>query len=453
VTSPVVPLVDEGLGNSTYLVDLGDGRALAIDPSRDLRSVRELSAERGLRVVYSAETHLHADFLSGSVQLAADGAQVIASADGGRAFPHLGLHDEDELDLGGLTLQALATPGHTAEHLAYLLLDGTSPLGVFTGGSLLVGAAARTDLTGAEHTADLARAQYRSLQRLARLPEGTTVYPTHGAGSFCSAPPGAERTSSIGVERRTNPYLSSPDEDTFVAALLASLGSYPPYFDRLGDINRLGPEVFNHDMPLTALSPQAVQVLLGSGAEIVDVRPFEGYAHAHIPGSLSIPLRDVFATWLGWLVPSATTQLVIVRDPDQDLDDVVWQAAKIGYDHLAGELADGLRGWTDAGFDVSRNRLSTPLSADPRTVVDVRQGFEFATGHVPGAANIELGSLDAAANDLAGREVVVMCGHGERAATAASVLERAGVTGVAIQAGGPQDWAAATPGRAVQVDA
>ena len=191
MTSPVVPLVDEGLGNSTYLVDLGDGRALAIDPSRDLRSVRDLAAERGLRVVYSAETHLHADFLSGSVQLATEGAQVIASADGGRAFPHLGLHDEDELDLGGLTLQALATPGHTAEHLAYLLLDGTSPLGVFTGGSLLVGAAARTDLAGAEHTVDLARAQYRSIQRLARLPDSTPVYPTHGAGSFCSAPPGA----------------------------------------------------------------------------------------------------------------------------------------------------------------------------------------------------------------------------------------------------------------------
>ena len=449
----VLPVVDEGLGNSTYLVDLGEGRALAVDPSRDLRNVRKVATAHGLRVAFTAETHLHADFLSGSVQLAADGAEVLASADGGRAFRHRGLGDEDEVDLGGLTLRALATPGHTAEHLSYLLLDGTSPLGVFTGGSLLVGAAARTDLSGPEHTADLARAQYRSLQRLARLPDATTVYPTHGAGSFCSAPPGAERTSSIGVERLTNPYLSAPDEDSFVAELLASLGSYPPYFDRLGEINRLGPALLGTAMPLTALGPQAVQLLRASGAEIVDARPFEAYANAHIPASLSIPLRDVFATWLGWLVPSATTPLVIVRDPDQDPDEVVWQAAKIGYDHLAGELADGLRGWTDAGFDVSSNRLSAPLSADPRTVVDVRQDFEFATGHIPGAANIELGSLDAAAPDLAGREVVVMCGHGERAATAASVLERAGVTDVAIQVGGPADWAAATPGRAVQVDA
>jgi hydroxyacylglutathione hydrolase len=448
----VVPVVDEGLGNSTYLVDLGDGRALAIDPSRDLRSVREVAAARGVRVAFTAETHLHADFVSGSVQLAAGGAEVIASAAGAPDFPHRGLGDEDEVDLGGLTLRALATPGHTAEHLSYLLLDGSSMLGVFTGGSLLVGAAARTDLSGAEHTADLARAQYRSLQRLAQLPDSTPVYPTHGAGSFCSAPPGAERTSRIGVERLTNPYLSSPDEDSFVAALLASLGSYPPYFDRLGEINRLGPELLGSDLPLTALPPEAVQLLRASGAEIVDVRPFEGYARAHIPGSLSIPLRPVFATWLGWLVPSAFTPLVIVRDPDQDPDEVVWQAAKIGYDHLAGELADGLRGWTDAGFEVGTNRLSTPAAADPATMIDVRQVTEFATGHLPGAANIELGSLDAAANDLTGRDIVVMCGHGERAATAASVLERAGVAGVAIQVGGPEEWAAAVPGRDIQVD-
>ena len=352
----VVPVVDEGLGNSTYLVDLGDGRALAIDPSRDLRSVREVATARGLRVAFTSETHLHADFASGSVQLAADGAEVIASAAGARDFPHRGLGDEDEVDLGGLTLRALATPGHTAEHLSYLLMDGTVALGVFTGGSLLVGAVARTDLSGAENTADLARAQYRSLQRLARLPDTTMVYPTHGAGSFCSAPPGAERTSSIGVERLTNPYLASPDEHSFVAALLASLGSYPPYFDRLGEINRLGPELLSRDMRLIALSPEAVRLMRASAAEVIDVRPYEGYAHAHIPGSLSIPLRPVFATWLGWLVPSATTPLVIVRDPDQDPEEVFWQAAKIGYDHLAGELADGLRGWIDAGYDVSSNR-------------------------------------------------------------------------------------------------
>ena len=143
----VIPLVDEGLGNSAYLVDLDDGRALAVDVSRDLRAVREAAERRGLIVAYAADTHLHADFLTGAVQLAAsDGAQVLASAEGHREFPHTGLTDGDEADLGGLRLRALATPGHTHEHIAFELLDGSSTLGVFTGGSLIVGSAARTDL-------------------------------------------------------------------------------------------------------------------------------------------------------------------------------------------------------------------------------------------------------------------------------------------------------------------
>lgn len=449
---PVIPLVDLGLGNSTYLVDLGDQRAMAVDPSRDLRALNAAAAARGLRVVYSAETHLHADFVSGSVQLAANGAQVLASAAGGRSFTHSGLADEDEVDLGGLTLKALTTAGHTAEHLSYLLLDGATSLGLFTGGSLLVGAAARTDLAGEELTHELARAQYRSLQRLARLPDSTLVYPTHGAGSFCSAPPGAERTTSIGAEKATNPYLQAPDEDAFVDMLLASLGSYPSYFDRLGEVNRRGPALLDADLVLTPLSPAAVETLRQGGAEIVDVRPYRAYADAHIPGSLSIPLREVFATWLGWLVSSPSTPLVILRDPDQDPEEVIWQAHKIGFEQLAGELGGGLTAWSTAGQPVASTRVTTPAAADPTTVVDVRQAGEYAPGHLPGAVNIELGALGQNWDRLSGHDVVVMCGHGERAATAASVLERAGVRDVTILPGGPQDWADAGAGRTLQVD-
>ena len=238
----VIPLVDEGLGNSAYLLDLDDGRALAVDASRDLRALREASERRGLKVAYAADTHLHADFLTGAVQLArTDGAQVLASAAGQREFPHTGLADGDEVDLGGLTLRALATPGHTHEHIAYELLDGSRDRGVFTGGSLIVGSAARTDLVSPERTEELARAQYRSLQRLATLDDDVAVWPTHGAGSFCSAPPGAERTSTIGTERATNTLLRAASEDAFVTQLLDSLGTFPPYFLRLGEINRRGP--------------------------------------------------------------------------------------------------------------------------------------------------------------------------------------------------------------------
>jgi hydroxyacylglutathione hydrolase len=195
----IVPVVDEGLGNSAYLVDLGDGRALAVDVPRDLRAVRAAARRNRLTVAFAADTHLPADFLSGARQLAGDdGAQILASAAGARAFGHRGLADGDEVDLGGLTLRAWATPGHTAGHLAYLLADGPQVLGVFTGGPLLAGAAARTDLTGPEHAEPLARALHTSMRRLITLPEQTPVYPTHGAGSFCSAPPGAERTTTCG---------------------------------------------------------------------------------------------------------------------------------------------------------------------------------------------------------------------------------------------------------------
>jgi len=242
----LVGVLDEGLGNTAWLLDLGDGRALVVDPPRDVRAVREAAARRGLTVAFAADTHLHADFLTGALHLAAtDGAAVLASAAGRREFPHRGLGDGDEVDLGGLTLQAVGTPGHTDEHLSFLLRDGSAPVGVFTGGSLIVGSAARTDLLGADRTEELARAQYASLRRLVTLPDVTAVWPTHGAGSFCSAPSGAARASTIGAEKAGNPLLAAPDPDTFTARLLSSLGSYPAYFARLADLNRRGPAVLH----------------------------------------------------------------------------------------------------------------------------------------------------------------------------------------------------------------
>ncbi len=441
----IVPVVDEGLGNSAYLADLGDGRALAIDVPRDLREVRAAADRIGLAVAFAADTHLHADFLSGALQLAAeDGAQILASAAGGRAFGHRGLADGDEVDLGGLTLRAWATPGHTAEHLAYLLLDGTQVLGVFTGGSLLVGAAARTDLAGPEHTESLARSQYASLHRLLTLPDATLVYPTHGAGSFCSAPPGAERTTTIGWERAANPLLAVPDQDAFVKALLAGLGTFPGYFLRLPEENRRGPAVLASAPALAPLTAGQVRTLQDEGGQVVDVRPVADYAAGHIPGSLAIPLRGAFATWLGWLVPDPATPLVIVAGPSQDLSEVIWQALKIGYENLAGTLAGGVPAWQAAGQPAAATALLIPGQVDPAAVIDVRQAGEYADGHLPGARNIELGALTSQAASVEGRPVVTMCGHGERAATAASVLERAGHTAVAVLAGGPPDWAYAT---------
>jgi rhodanese-related sulfurtransferase len=313
---------------------------------------------------------------------------------------------------------------------------------VFTGGSLIVGAAARTDLVDPDLTDELARAQYASLRRLATLPAATAVWPTHGAGSFCAVPPGTARTSTIGSEKATNPLLAAPDEDTFVRALADTLGSYPAYFARLGELNRHGPLVAAPPN-LRPLDTGQLLRLLADGACLVDVRPVADYAAGHIPGSVAIPLRAAFATWLGWLVP-ADVPIVLVRNPDQDPADILWPALTVGYPTIVGELAGGVRAWTASGGQLRTTRLVQPSDMDTPVVVDVRQHEEHLTGHLPGAHLIELGSLRGHGPELPDGPTTVMCGRGERAATAASVLERAGRRDLSILAGGPADWAAAT---------
>ncbi len=438
----VHPVVDEGLGNTSYLVDLADGRALVVDVSRDLRAARAAAERRGLRIRWAADTHLHADFLSGACDLAAhDGTAVLASAAGGRLFDHIGLADGDEVDLGGLHLRALETPGHTDEHLSFTLNDANRTIGVFTGGSLLVGAVARTDLVDRDRSEEFARAQYRSVQRLLALPDDTLVWPTHGAGSFCSAPSGADRTTSIGTERATNPLLGARDEDEFVDRLLTSLGSYPPYFRDLPQRNRRGLIPFQTEPGLRPLEAAGVARARARGAQVVDVRPVQDFSHAHLPRSLSIALRGAFASWLGWLT-SPDQRLIVVRNEDQDPAEIVWQAVKIGYDNVDTELLGGVAAWDAAGFDLASSPLLPADSLGQRRVLDVRQYTEYVAGHVAGATHVELGDLDAHADDIPAGPLAVMCGHGERAMTAVSVLEKAGRTDLAAVAGGPEHVAA-----------
>ena len=434
-------VVDEGLGNSSYLLDLGDGSALAVDASRDLRSIDKAADKAGLRVRFAADTHLHADFVTGATELARrDGAQVLASAAGRRGYPHIGLRDGDEVDLGGLTLRTLLTPGHTDEHVAFEVLDGTRTLGVFTGGSLIVGSAARTDLVDPDRTEELARWQYQSLQRLARFDNDVAVWPTHGAGSFCSAPAGGDRTSTIGFERVRNQLLNAPDADTFVSRLLGSLGSYPPYFRRLGEVNRRGPAPVGIAGRASILSPAEVVWVQAGGAEVVDVRPVRDFAAGHIPESLSVPLRPAFATWLGWLV-DLDRDVVVVRNADQDFDEVWWQAAKIGQDHLVGQVADGLEEWRALGQPTTSIGLVDARGVEDRAVLDIREPAEYETGHIPDARNVALGSLRTDIDAVPAQPTVVMCGHGERAMGAASLLARAGRTDLVVLEGGPGDWA------------
>lgn len=428
---------DEGLGNSTYLVEMGDRRAIALDPPRDVSVLRKAAEDAGLSIAYAVETHLHADFISGSRELAAVGATVVGARAANLAFPHRGLEGGETLDLGGLTLEAIATPGHTPEHLSYLLRDGAVPLGLFSGGALLPGSVARTDLTASDQTESLARALYRSLhERILTLPDDLAVYPTHGGGSFCSTAATGERTTTIGRERATNPLLSAPDEDTFVARLAESFGTYPTYFTRLREVNRRGPSIIGALPSLPRLDLPEVDRLVSAGAEVIDARSMEAFAAGHIPGSLSIALRPSFASWLGWMA-LPDRPIVFMLDQGQDRSDLVRQALGIGYEALAGEVAGGFDAWRDAGRPVATTALTRTAAAGP--VLDVRQASEFGSGHVRGAAWVELGSLSLQAADVP-ENVTIMCGHGERAMTAASLLERTGRE-AAVFEGSPRDWA------------
>ena len=440
-TVPTVSeFVDEGLGHSSYLVDLGDGTALVIDPARLPVGQREEATRRGLAIEFTADTHTHADYVSGGTDLASLGARIIAPTDANLQVPHHGMEGGDELEVGRYRLRAIATPGHTPDHLAYVLLDAGRPVALFSGGSLMVGTAGRTDLLGIEHADELAHRLYHSLHdQILTLPDDLPVYPTHGAGSFCAAPAGSSRTSTIGGERVSNPLLLL-DEDAFVDRHVAGFGSLPAHFRRLPEMNRLGPRVYPTVPPLERLDPRTVGTLVAQGATLVDVRAIGRFAQAHPVGALSNQLRPIFASWAGWLMDAAKPVVFVVAD-DQDESDLVRQCLTVGIELLAGRLDGGPAAWADAGLDVESTLLVGPGAMAP-TVIDVRQSDEFDIAHIPGALNVELAELGAA--ELPEGPLTIMCGHGERAMTGASILSSIDDREISVLAGGPDTWAEAT---------
>lgn len=438
MASQIASFVNEGLGHSSYLVDLGDGTALVIDPARIPTAQVSHAAERGLRIAFTADTHTHADYISGSPDLAALGATFLAPAAAALDREYRGLADGDIVEVGRLRLEAIATPGHTPDHLAYLLCDADGPVALFSGGSLMVGTVGRTDLLGDERRETLAHDLYRALRdRILTLPDDLGVYPTHGAGSFCSSPGGGDRTTTIGRERATNPLLSM-DEDGFVEHLLAGLGSFPDYFRLLPSINQRGLPLHEDIPALTPLDLVVVDPLLADGALVVDARRVVDFAAGHIPGSVSIELRPVFASWLGWLT-EPDQSVVVILDDDQDEADLVRQALTIGHDNLVGRLTGGIDAWAAAGRPLAATALIEPDAID-RPLLDIRQANEYAAGHVPDAVNVELGALPGAT--VPDGPVATMCGKTERAMTGASVLERRGHRDVAVLRGGYNAWTA-----------
>jgi hydroxyacylglutathione hydrolase len=441
--------VDEGLGHSSYVIELGDGTAAVVDPPRFPTAHLAAARSLGVSTRWTIDTHSHADYVTGSPSLAVEpGITFIAPAASRLETPHQPVRDEELIDLAeGVTLRAIATPGHTPDHHVYLVESDGSPLALFTGGSLMVGAVGRTDLCGPDLAEPLAHDMFHSLRRLDGLPDDLAVYPTHGAGSFCSAPGGADRTTTLGRERTSNDLFRLEDEDAFVEQLLAGFGSFPSYFARLPELNRRGPRLYPRLPGLERLDVDAVDRHVAAGALIVDARPVAEYSAGYVPGSISNTLRPVFASWLGWIT-DLDRPVVIVAGVDQDRDEIVRQALDIGHDNIVGELDGGVDAWRAAGRPIDGIPLVGPADM-VGTVVDVRQRAEYETGHLPGAVNLELGNL--ATSAVPAGPVTVMCGHGERAMTGASILVSRGHRDVSVLDGGPDTWAAWT-GHPLAVD-
>jgi glyoxylase-like metal-dependent hydrolase (beta-lactamase superfamily II)/rhodanese-related sulfurtransferase len=445
----VEPYFTPGLGDASYVVASG-GDALVVDPQRDVGRFLDDALAEGLHVRYVVETHVHNDYVSGSAEVRArTGATIVGPAEAGFGFEHRAIDEGDDLRLGDLRLVALRTPGHTPEHLSYALHEGdrNEPTAVFTGGSLIVGNAGRTDLLGEERANELTRAQFRSLRRLSALPDATLVLPTHGAGSFCTAGEGVdERTSTIGRERDRNPALAAPDEDSFVRQQLSGLQAFPRYYSRMAPINRSGPPVVGNVPQPPPLTVEDVETEMTRGAALVDGRSGAAFAARHVPGSVNVPLDDLFASYVGWVLPfDAAIALLLPEPVGERLAEAAAQLFRIGRERVLGYLRGGVSAWIDAGREtrryptVSADDLASELraGADAGGILDVRQLPEWEAGHVEGSLHLFIGDLPPRIGELPrDRDLTVACATGHRSSIGASLLQREGFAVRLVTPGG-----------------
>ena len=437
----IVGVRTAGLGDTTYLVTY-EGRGMIVDPQRDVDRFLAHMETADVELRWILETHLHNDYVSGGV-VAADrsGAELVLPAAAAPVFEHKPAFHLEDLGDSQLTVRPIHTPGHTPEHTSYLLIVENEPIAVFSGGSLLVGSAGRPDLLGRPRADSLARLQYGSVQRLAELPDRVGLYPTHGAGSFCTVTGAGESTSTIGAEKRANPVLAFEDEDSFVAGQLADLQPFPSYYRHMGPANLSGgTPIPDGGMPV--LLAEEVAAMAGD-VRVIDIRDRFDFAAGHIPGSLGVELRDDFGVWVGWLV-DIEERLVLVADSSQDPERARIQLARIGYDNIEGAL-QGLDGWISAGLPVAGFETSnlgeiSSASRDGAPILDVRSPGEYAEGHIAGSRHVYVPDVEAADLDgLRGREVGVVCTTGYRATIAAGLLERKGLTPRPLVRGGVPD--------------
>ena len=429
-------ILNEEAGCLSYLIGCGQaGQAVVVDPARDrVDEYVSLARRKGLTITHIAETHIHADHVSGNQALAEKtGARILIHPAADAAFPTTPIEDAEEIRLGSVALRVLHTPGHTPESISLLVTDrarGDEPWFVLTGDTLFVGDVGRPDFGGERAAAML----YQSLmRRLLTLPDSVEVYPAHGAGSACGRAMSSKTASTVGFERRFNPALRAATEEAFVRALMTGIPAKPPNFDRIIARNRA------RALPLAgeprALSAAQARETMDKGAVVVDVRAADEFGAGHIPGGVNVWIESPqFANRVAWFVPADRPILLVASGPT-DLARAVQGLGRVGLDDVAGHLQWGMGDWKSQGLPVAQiPQISVHDLATMKeergdlVIIDVREPFEWDEGHIEGAQHLPMGeAIRRRAEVAAGRPTAVVCAGGLRSSLVISALAREGV--------------------------
>lgn len=450
LTASVEVLDTPNLGDRSYVVHL-DGSAVVVDPQRDIDRVEAIIAEHSLTVTHVVETHIHNDYVSGGFELARrTGATYVVPAGYELAFEAEQIADGATFSSGRMAWRAVHTPGHTPQHLSYVVsIDGRDEA-AFTGGSMLFGSVGRPDLIGPDHTHELAHAQWRSVRRLTdEVDADASVFPTHGFGSFCSATATVGLDSTIAQQKASNPACTI-DEDQFVEELINGLDAYPAYYAHMAPANQAGPGPVDLTLPERADATE-LRRRIDAGEWVVDLRSRRVFADGHLRGTLSFDGAGNVVTYLGWLIPWGTPLTFLAETADQ-ITAIQRELVRIGIDRPEAYSDGPLAGWLLSDSDLASYRradfaeLDAALDADPELlVVDARRRTEWQDGHVTGARLVPLHEFVARLDEIvtwaraaahSGRDATiwVYCGSGFRASAASSLLERAGASVVHVDA-------------------
>lgn len=444
----------KGIAHSSYLLG-GTKTCAIIDPQRDVDIYMEAANSLGLKIKHIFETHLHADFVSGHIEFAKKTDVKIYAPESGKCrFEHVALAEGDLIEIEDMVINVLETPGHTPEHMSYVITDrsrGDDPVGVFCGDTLFVGDVGRPDLFPGK-AKELASNLYDSLhEKLLKLPDFCEVYPAHGAGSLCGRAMGAKRTSTIGYERKYNAALLIKDRDEFIKSLTTNMPPAPDHFSRCSDINRKGPNLLRHLPVLEEIEPANFNNLYKKTDSIVlDIRSYEAFGGQHVPGAYHIDMRGNFATFAGWILPQDKNILLVSDTPEQAQTAAVW-LRRVGLDQVTGCLKGSMYTWANAGFptdhviQVSATELYNMTSSKQKmAIIDVRTSSEYESFHINGAIHIPATDLRQRYKELdPGIPTVVICGSGQRSSMGCSILRQHGFKQLYNTAGGMSGYSAA----------